>query len=216
MAQAIKPQLLRTVCLCLVLAGLSAQASGKDEFTLYKYINESGTEVRSSTLPPEYAQNGYEIISLSGDVLKVVPPAPKAEDLEQAERERKTLANYHLLKQRFSTVDEINSAKARRITNLQTNIQILQGNIQTIQTKIDELIRDAAGFERGGREVPDSIKAQLAGAKQELKVSKELLEYREEELTETSKKFDENISAYIRGAKLEKRINAAQQEKQSD
>jgi hypothetical protein len=174
--------------------------------TLYKYFNENGIEVRSSSIPPKYAQNGYEVIDLDGQVLEIVPPAPKAEDVAKAEQQRKTLATYHLLKRRYTSVDEITSAKARRLSDLNTNISILKGNINTITTKIDGLIQDAAGFERQGRQVPDFITAQLAGAKQELKVSEELLAFRTEELEEIKMKFDRDVSAFIEGATLEKRL----------
>jgi len=192
----------------VLIAGLAltfgATQLNANEITLYKYINAEGVEVRASTIPPQLAQNGYEIINLAGDVLKVVPPAPKAEDVEQAEREREILANFNVLKRRFRSVGEITSAKQRRLSDLDTNISILNGNINTINGKINELIRDAAGFERRGRAVPDFLKQQLQGARQELKVSEELLVYRQQEKMDIARKFDDDIQAYIRGATLEK------------
>src|SRR6478735_4611004 len=55
----------------------------------YRYVNENGVKVVAQTMPPKYIPAGYEVVSLHGDVIKVVPPAPPASEVERVAREKK-------------------------------------------------------------------------------------------------------------------------------
>src|SRR5688572_1775938 len=55
---------------------------------VYRYKNAQGITVMDSSIPPEYVSKGYEILSLGGKILKVVPPALVGEAAEKAREER--------------------------------------------------------------------------------------------------------------------------------
>ncbi|WP_370980456.1 hypothetical protein [Agaribacterium sp. ZY112] len=166
----------------------------------------------NSSIPAEYAQQGYEVISKAGEVLEVIPRAPSKSEIAAADAQRKTLETFKQLQRRYSDVSDIERAKQRRLDNIDTNIKILSGTISNLESNNDDLVRNAAEFERKGRSVPHTILRQIEDGKKELSVSKDILEYRYLEYKETEKKFDSDIQAYIEGSKLEKKLEQEQAE----
>lgn len=190
-----------------VFAAASVHAS-ENESPRYRYKNSEGVPVISNTMPAHYAQNGYEILDRSNNVVKIVPPAPSEEDVEKAQQQRTALAAYELLKRRYSSIDDIERAKDRRLQNINTNISILKGNINTLQASVSNIVNEAAEFERSGRQVPENILSQLDDVKKELSISEDLLTYREQEYSEIARDFDDDIRAFLIGEMMQKRQNA--------
>jgi len=195
-------------CIVAFTMMISFSAAAQEAGTLYRYVNEQGVRVINSSIPAQYAQGGYEIINTSGEVLKVVPPAPKAEEIEQANKEREILNTYNLLKRRYSTLDDIERAKTRRLKNIETSISILEGSITHLEDNINTLVKQAADMERAGRKVHNSLLKQLSDTRAELEISEDLLAYRKSEFSETSQKYDEEIRDFIRGEQLEKALKS--------
>jgi len=54
-----------------VFAAASVHAS-ENESPRYRYKNSEGVPVISNTMPAHYAQNGYEILDRSNNVVKIV------------------------------------------------------------------------------------------------------------------------------------------------
>src|SRR6218665_3826780 len=82
----------------------------------YRYTTNDGHKVVSQTIPPQYVRNGYEMLTLNGEILKVVAPAPAEADAERIAKERKAAkeqARTDLeLRRTYSSVADIESAKA--------------------------------------------------------------------------------------------------------
>ena len=69
----------KQVLLLLALLGASTVQA-----ELYRYVSQHGVVVLDSQgVPPEYVGRGYEVLDQDGRVLRVVPPAPTAEELRQ-------------------------------------------------------------------------------------------------------------------------------------
>jgi len=183
-------------------------ASASAQHVYYRYINKEGVKVLDQSIPPEYAQSGYEVLNASGQVVKVVPPAPSEEELERNALERETQEKYARLKRRYSSSEAIESAKQRRLKNIDTNITVLKGNITSLNNHMDELMSQAANAERQGRKVPQHLLDKMQNTRDELAVAKELLGIRKHERQEVIDKFDEDKRWFSRGEALEKNGNA--------
>jgi len=199
-------RLLSTVATALLLATFCANALSQHVY--YRYINEDGVKVLDHSIPPEYAQTGYEVLNASGQVVKVVPPAPSADEIARNAIEREIQERYARLKRRYSSTDDIESAKQRRLRNISTNISILNGNINTLSAQIEGITSKAADFERRGEKVPKKILDDLAAVRVELAIAEELLQIRNTEHQEVISKFDQDILAFAKGEAMEK-ISAA-------
>ena len=58
---------------------------------MYRFVDENGKTVVSSTLPPEVSQKGYQIINEMGIVLETVAPRKTDEQLRQEKLEAQRL-----------------------------------------------------------------------------------------------------------------------------
>ncbi|WP_121495346.1 hypothetical protein [Teredinibacter purpureus] len=185
---------------CL-LSILSVSANAQHVY--YRYINKDGVKVLDHSIPPEYAQSGYEVINASGKVVKVVAPAPSAEEISRNAKEREILETYARLKRRYSSTDAMEAYKQRQLKSINNNISTLKGIIRGLQEQINTTTSKAADYERRGVDVPSLILSKLNDLHAELAISNELLAYRQKEYQDVTHKFDSDILAYLRGEALE-------------
>lgn len=174
------------------------QSSGK---VVYRYKNKDGITVLDSSIPPQYVNNGYEILSLSGKVLKVVAPVVQGEEgarlqREKAEREERERADIQL-RRSYSNVADIDAAKTRNLESLRGNISILQANLASAKTRLQGYQSQAAAIERSGRQLPDDLQKNINNLVQEEKDIQLQIQQREAEYTEVAKKFDEDRERFI-------------------
>ena len=181
------------------LAFAAPKQDGKDddlvgEKVFYRYTNAAGAKVMHHSLPPEASQNGYEIVSLSGVVLKVVPRALTGEEAAKAaeqKAEQQELDEWDAaLLRRYSTVEDIEAAKQRKLADLEANMAILISNLNTVQGQVRNEYSKGASFERRGQPVPQAIYDSLASLKQELEDTREKYIQREWEYEDIAEKFE--------------------------
>ncbi len=180
----------------LILSG-TALAGNK---VFYRYVNDEGVKVLNHTIPPEYAQKGYEILSATGHVIKVVEPAiskEEGEKLAAERRARKELALWDAsLRRRYSSVADIEAAKKRKLLELEANMSVLNTNIEGLKEQIETTQSKAAQIERSGREVSESLLANLKGLHVEMENTKAQVVQRKEEYRRLLEKYDRDIERF--------------------
>lgn len=181
------------------LLGLASLVQAQEK-VYYRYTNDEGVQVLEDRIPPKYVPKGYEVVSMYGEVLRTVPPAPSDEELEAEARERQARqareAYEQELKRRYSTVKDIEDAKRRSLAELQGNISILESNLSSVRLQIRDLESRAARLERGGQEVPESVLVNLGTLKTEVQEIQAQIRHRQEEYDEVADKFDQDIEAF--------------------
>jgi uncharacterized protein YeaO (DUF488 family) len=188
--------------LVILLLCLSSWAISAEVY--YRYVDDRGVRVLNDSIPPEYVQKGYEVVNISGDVLKVVPPTPDAETLARKEAEAKLREEFERLNRRYSSLADIHAAKERKLETIDTNITIVRGNISGLEAQIESLMAQAADVERAGREVPQPLLQKLGDTRAELATTKELLAARLKEYKEVAAQFDADMATFVRGKELAK------------
>ncbi|MNC16814.1 hypothetical protein D3C75_646770 [compost metagenome] len=150
-------QIGKQVWLLLALLGAStAQAE------LYRYVSQHGVVVLDSQgVPPEYVGRGYEVLDADGRVLRVVPPAPTAEELRQrAEAQRQAEADAQL-RQRYASVADLEQTRRQRLRDLDALLAMAQANLQGVQGQMRARERQAAERQRAGQAVQPGLLEQL-------------------------------------------------------
>lgn len=173
-------------------------ATGK---VMYRYKNKDGVTVLDSTIPPQYVNNGYEIMSHSGKVLKVIKPVVQGaegerlqrEKLQRDEREREDIQ----LRRSYSNVADIDAAKSRNLESLRGNINILQANLTSARSRLQSYQSQAAAIERAGRQLPEDLEKNINNLVQDEKDIQVQILQREEELKAVAKKFDDDRKRFI-------------------
>ncbi len=146
-----------------VLAALPVQAE------LYRYVNDKGvTVLDSNSVPAAYIGKGYEVLNNQGMVIKVVPPAPTAEELAQRKLQEQQAASDAKLMTLYTSVDDVDRAEQRKLAEIDSVIGITRGNWQRSRTQRDNLQAQAADMERAGRQVPEHISQQIVDLNKEM------------------------------------------------
>jgi len=188
-------------CSSLLMSGLVAAQKETASKVMYRYKNKEGVTVLDSTIPPQYVNNGYEIMSFSGKVLKVIAPVTQGaegqrlyrEKLQREERERDDIQ----LRRSYSNVADIDAAKNRNLESLRGNIGILQANLSSARSRLQTYQGQAAAIERTGRQLPEDLLKNISNLEQEEKDLHVQIQQREEEYKEVAKKFDEDRKRFI-------------------
>jgi len=185
----------KTTALALAL-GFSAQAAAN----MYRYTDENGQIVISSTIPQEATKRGYDILSNNGRVIETIPPAPTEEEIasREAEKQRqKELAEQReqdrALLKRFSHPDQAVKAMHRKIRELEGLIQLKRGNISVISSQLDNEQSRAANMERAGREIPEGTLEKIRRLEAQIRDIEREIASQTQEIDELRKAFEDDI-----------------------
>lgn len=177
-AHAFSPASVLASGLTLMLLATTAFAAD-----LYRYRNDEGNLVINHTVPPQSAKNGYERIDSSGRVVeRVEPQGPEGvpEEVEVISPETVLMnerRDKYLLTS-FSAVEEIAAARERKLSQLSREIEITTGNVEEIGLQRLTVEQQAAQFQRGGKEIPETVKKRLAEIDERRQKATDVLESR--------------------------------------
>jgi len=180
-------------------------AAGKTEsapLELYRYVNDKGVTVLDRQVPSEYIGKGYEVLNSQGRVVKVVPPAPTAEEVrKRLAAEAKAGSDAQLLRL-YASVEDVDRARERKLAELDGLIGVARGNLQSLRTQQAKLQSQAADDERAGRQVPAHLVAQIDNLKAEQqRLLKDIQRYQENrKQAEATFAADRARLAELRGA----------------
>ncbi len=179
---------------------------------LYRYKNNHGILVLDDRIPPAYVNGGYEVLSKSGRVLKVVPPYTEKEvgnsqqdaeaSLQREKDDRYLLATYRSL-------EEIQHARARRLSQLEREIQIVETNLADTRARRESELAKAASFQASGRDVPETVRDALAGLEQEESKARDMLVARQQEHQALDKRFEGYESRFLELTDKKARVSDA-------
>lgn len=196
----------------LILLAPTAMAKAKDTAAsdelkpgtyMYRFTNAQGVKQTASVIPPAYAKQGYEIVSLKGTVLRTVAPEPTAEEREAlaknaqhqvSEAQQRELDKQLLL--RYSSVADIEAEKKRKLAEIDAKEKMLAVNESATQQQIAAEQRKAAQAERNGQQVPDAVVTALNNLQQELRILGNQRQARVKEMADEAKRFDQEIERF--------------------
>lgn len=194
-------KLLVFVAIGLIFAqGVAAQAN-KPGKVIYRYKNSQGVTVMDSKIPAEFVNKGYEIVSISGKVIEVVPPAPAADLAAKVQQEKEAREQRERddiqLRRSYSNVADIDAAKQRNLESLRGNINILEANLASANKRLQDYQSQAAAIERSGRQLPDELLKSINKLTQEEKDIQLQIQQREQEYNDASQKFEDDRKRFI-------------------
>lgn len=165
----------RAVLLLGLLGATVAQAE------LYRYVDDKGVVVLDRHgVPPQFIGRGYEVLNDQGRVTLVVPPAPTAQERQRIQEAKARAENDAKLLRLYASVADVERAKARRLSELDSVIGITRGNLQSLRTQQANLQSQAANHERAGRKVPEQLLTQIENlAKEQASLKRDVERYRQ-------------------------------------
>jgi len=146
-----------------MLAGqVAAAGQPTSQVEMYRYVNDKGiTVIDRLGVPPQYIGKGYQVLNDQGRVIREVPPAPTAAEIEQRKAEAARASSDQQLMRMYTSVEDVDRARDRKLAELDGLTSVAKGNLQSLKTQQANLQARAADQERAGRQVPDDLVAQL-------------------------------------------------------
>ena len=191
----------------LIVSTLLCASSSLDAREIYRYKDASGVSVINDRLPPEVAALGYEVLSDTGVLLRVVPPKKTPEQLEaldaqeseaeraqrQAEQQRKA---DELLLIRYSSIDDIKAARERSLQALQIRANILRSNLRSMAQQLGNYQAEAAAIERLGQPLDQERIDAIQNLRARIETSQLALSDREQEVEEVTQAYQADIDRF--------------------
>lgn len=167
------PLMRRTLWLGLLLP-LWANAA-----EMYRYTNAQGiTVIDRQGVPSEFIAKGYEVLNEQGRVVRVVPRAPTAEEMQKILADRERAKSDAQLLRLYSSLEDVDRAQARKLAELDGLIGVAKGNLQSVRQQQANLQKQAADQERAGREVPKPLLDQITSQRDEqVRIKKDIDRY---------------------------------------
>lgn len=171
-----KPALIRCSLLFGLLLPVVVEAT-----ELYRYVDDQGVTVLSRQgVPPEFIAKGYEVLNDQGRVIKVIPPAPTAEEMRRLLADKARASSDAQLLRLYTSPEDVDRARGRKLAELDGLIGVARGNLQSVRTQQANLQSQAAEHERAGRAVPAHLLAQIDNQRAEQqRLQKDILRYQE-------------------------------------
>lgn len=197
-ARAMAPALL---CALLLAAPVLAEGS------FFRYENAEGVTVIDDHVPPQFAHKGYQVLNAAGRVVEVIPRAlTEAErkqtnnsviqaQLRREERERQARYDDMLLA-RYSTVEDIDAARARRLNEIKVRINMLKGNIANLKQRLESSQEEAAALERNGDKVSTELTGTIESLRAEIGVADNQVARFRSELAATDLRFNMDVERF--------------------
>jgi hypothetical protein len=197
--------------LCLILVTVSSALSlaqpGDGAVYLYRYQNDDGVTVINSGIPAEFIHGGYEILNSNGTVFKEVPRSlteeeraarsseDKAKRIESEETERLLKWDESLLL-RYSSIEDIEAARDRALSELRIRISILRSNVRSLRLQVESNQSRAANAERRGGTVPVELVAAIDILNNEIGDTERSIEERVQETEVVEQGFQRDMDRF--------------------
>ena len=193
---------LKLIVISALIAFLSTPAHA-----LKCWTTEDGTRACGDSVPPKYAQQGYEKKNALGMTVKKQDAARSIEEVEadfQAERDAKLAAKEAEQQARldknlldtFASEDDMLYARDGQIAHLESQIRLTENRNEKLQENLDKLISKAADLERGGKEPPESLLKDIENFDNQISANRKFIDRKRIEQREIREKFDIDIERF--------------------
>ena len=170
---------------------------------LYRYKNNEGITVMDDRIPPEFVKNGYEVVTEKGIVLRTVEPQLTAEQQAAAlaEQEQKVEADRlrkwdESLLRRYSSVEDIEAARDRALSDLLIRVSILKSNKRSLKYQVETYQSQAAEAQRRGQEVSSEHLTAIEDLQAEIAITDRAIADREREIESVESAYAKDIERF--------------------
>lgn len=163
----------------------------------FRYKNDAGQTVLNSAIPAEFVDNGYDILDARGQLIERVPP--RTQDGVSAEESRlqsERQAEDAVLLASYSTVQEIEAHRERKLDEIRREISIIQSDQRVMGEQLEEVVAEYQELVEDQEEVPHELAQRKLDLESTLSYLDQQLARRESEITQTSDEFELRIRRF--------------------
>ncbi len=171
------------------------------------WTNKEGVRECGNVVPPEYAQQGHEVLNDQGITVDEVERARTKEEIaEQKRLEARRKKQEQLAKERaardrvlldtFANIDEMEMALDGKLIAIETEIQVTRKNMEKAKQRLQNLQTSAANMERTGKPVSQKLAKDLKETETQIEDYREFIKAKEEERERTKEKFAKDMERF--------------------
>lgn len=191
-----------------VAAALPAHAQSKAAPKKFKcWTNAEGVRECGESVPPEFAQEGHEVLNQKGNVVSEQERALTAEELEEAQKqkaaeEEKLAAEKELkrqdaiLLQTYTKAEDIERMRDEQILALESTIKVTNARTEKIKADLDKRVAAAAAEERAGKTPNEKLLANIDSLKKQLANNDEFVAEKHKEQETLRTEYDQKITRF--------------------
>jgi multidrug efflux pump subunit AcrA (membrane-fusion protein) len=199
-----KAQRLLTLITALLAAAvtLPVHAAGFKCWTNSEGVRECGESV-----PPEYAQDGHEVLNQKGTVVDEKERAKTPEELEeekklaaieaeQKAKEKEAKRQDTILLQTFTRVEDIERVRDEQILAIESTIKVTNARSEKIKADLDKRVAAAAAEERAGKAPNEKLLANIESLRKQLSSNDEFVAEKTGEIASIRADYDGRIARF--------------------
>lgn len=167
--------------------------------SLYRF-KVDGQVILKDHIPAEYSHLGYDVLNSKGMVVRVVPPAPTAEELAQrrAQEAAQKARQEAIAEQRRRDQDllrlyarpaDVERARQRKADDINSYIQLQRRRIVDLEMQLEKAQQQAANFERRGQDVPSDLRLEVVELQNGIRDSDTNIRQRQQEMADVTRDF---------------------------
>lgn len=161
---------------------------------LYRYKDANGRPVISRSIPPEFVEKGYEVLTEQMRIVRVVPPADVREKMMAEEKARKKrLENDRRLLRSYNSAQEAEEARDRKVQELELFIDAKKKGVDRLQKNLSSALQSAADIERQGKKVSQELLDNIEAIKVQIQEEEAKLVTMREELQAVRSRYADDI-----------------------
>ena len=193
---------------CLLAAGLLVFALPAGAATSIKcWTNKQGVRECGTSVPPEYSQEGHEVLNSQGMVIKKEGRAKTPEELQEearkaAEKKKQALKAQEaerrdkILLATFASVSDIERLRDEQIKAVDSIINVTKARDQKIQQDLDQRIKAAASVERAGKKPSAELLAEIKSLRDQIARNQNYIETQQQEKQKIQQQYDDKIARF--------------------
>tara|TARA_R110002110_G_scaffold271566_3_gene487024 strand:+ start:47890 stop:48546 length:657 start_codon:yes stop_codon:yes gene_type:complete len=203
-----------TLISILLACCITFNLHAKEQPKYYRFKDESGRHVISNTLPPEYANKGYDIVSSRGNVLQHIPPQKTAAEIaieqkqraaeeqakQQAADERILQASQkekdQLLLRMFSSVKDIQRSWDEKISAIEVLESITRENVKRQKLQLEKTQKQVERLQSNGAKAPPPLLKHLHKTQSNIQDSNAFLMRKQKEKLKINAKYKALIERF--------------------
>jgi len=172
------------------------------------WTNTDGVKECGNSIPPQYAKQRIQFHNTKSGNVKEVKEAAKSKEqlLKEKEEERiRLLREKEIAKQNtyddvllktYLTIDDLLLSLNWKITTLDSQIKIAQGNIKNLDKQFIDKAMKAAQSERKGAKIPNGVKKELDTIRHKISLKKEHIKKLENDKSNIHQKFKHDAERF--------------------
>lgn len=191
----------------MVAPGYAAEKAKSSPGRLYKWTDENGKVHYGDKVPAEYAKQERKILNEQGVQVKTLEAAKTPEQIAEDERlakqrrEQEQLAaeqasHDRMLLATFTTEDDMVMTRDGKIAAIDGVLRVTRGRIESIETNLSQLTREAAELERAGKPIPETLHEQILGARGQIQRYLDYIASKRREQEEIRAQFEADIRRF--------------------